>query len=102
MINLIEPGRPAYPLMAMLRIHLMQNWFGYSDSDIYRNMKGHQYFFGMQAHVDEDAESSLVRGLAGTAASVADVTRIDQLKPRSLAMQSRPAWTSVRVIRIVR
>ncbi|WJM96277.1 IS5 family transposase [Pseudomonas defluvii] len=35
---LIEPhypkgdsGRPAYPLMAMLRIHLMQNWFGYSD-----------------------------------------------------------------------
>ncbi len=38
MIALIEPhypkgegGRPAYPLMAMLRIHLMQNWFGYSD-----------------------------------------------------------------------
>ncbi|MCO6763431.1 IS5-like element ISPpu18 family transposase, partial [Streptomyces sp. EL5] len=26
-----EGGRPAYPLMAMLRIHLMQNWFGYSD-----------------------------------------------------------------------
>jgi IS5 family transposase len=23
--------RPAYPLMAMLRIHLMQNWFDYSD-----------------------------------------------------------------------
>lgn len=38
MINLIEPhypkgegDRPAYPLMAVLRIHLMQNWFGYSD-----------------------------------------------------------------------
>lgn len=38
LITLIEPhypkgegGRPAYPLMAMLRIHLMQNWFGYSD-----------------------------------------------------------------------
>ncbi|EEW1783900.1 TPA: IS5 family transposase, partial [Escherichia coli] len=38
LIALIEPhypkgegGRPAYPLMAMLRIHLMQNWFGYSD-----------------------------------------------------------------------
>ncbi|MNK92934.1 Transposase DDE domain protein [compost metagenome] len=37
-IKLIEPfypkgegGRPAYPLMAMLRVHLMQNWFGYSD-----------------------------------------------------------------------
>ncbi|WP_405119794.1 IS5 family transposase [Pseudomonas leptonychotis] len=26
-----EGGRPAYPLMAMLRAHLMQNWFGYSD-----------------------------------------------------------------------
>ncbi|QCI10541.1 IS5 family transposase [Pseudomonas putida] len=38
LITLIEPhypkgegGRPAYPFMAMLRIHLMQNWFGYSD-----------------------------------------------------------------------
>lgn len=26
-----EGGRPAYPLMAMLRVHLMQKWFGYSD-----------------------------------------------------------------------
>ncbi len=24
-----DGGRPAYPLMAMLRVHLMQNWFGY-------------------------------------------------------------------------
>ena len=38
LIALIEPhypkgdgGRPAYPLMAMLRAHPMQNWFGYSD-----------------------------------------------------------------------
>ena len=38
LLALIEPhypkgegGRPAYPLMAMLRVHLMQNWFGYSD-----------------------------------------------------------------------
>ncbi|SDI16408.1 transposase, IS4 family /transposase, IS5 family [Pseudomonas benzenivorans] len=38
LITLIEPhypkgegGRPSYPLIAMLRIHLMQNWFGYSD-----------------------------------------------------------------------
>ncbi|WP_437884673.1 IS5 family transposase [Pseudomonas sp. LRF_L74] len=38
LIALIEPhypkgegGRPAYPLTAMLRVHLMQNWFGYSD-----------------------------------------------------------------------
>lgn len=26
-----EGVRPAYPLMAMLRVHVMQNWFGYSD-----------------------------------------------------------------------
>jgi transposase, IS5 family len=26
-----DGGRPAYPRMAMLRVHLMQNWFGYSD-----------------------------------------------------------------------
>ena len=38
LIALLEPhypkgegGRPAYPLVAMLRVHLMQNWFGYSD-----------------------------------------------------------------------
>ena len=38
LVALIEPhypkgegGRPAYPLMAMLRVHLLQNWFGYSD-----------------------------------------------------------------------
>ena len=38
LIALIEPhypkgegGSPAYPLMAMLCVHLMQNWFGYSD-----------------------------------------------------------------------
>ncbi|GAB3377685.1 hypothetical protein GCM10027514_15310 [Azotobacter armeniacus] len=38
LIALIEPhypkgegGRPPYPLAAMLRVHLMQNWFGYSD-----------------------------------------------------------------------
>lgn len=38
LLALIEPhypkgegGRPAYPLEAMLRVHLIQNWFGYSD-----------------------------------------------------------------------
>ena len=38
LVALIEPhypkgegGRPTYPLLAMLRVHLMQNWFGYSD-----------------------------------------------------------------------
>ena len=38
LFSLIEPhypkgevGGPGYPLMAMLRVPLMQNWFGYSD-----------------------------------------------------------------------
>ncbi len=38
LVALIEPhypkgegGRLAYPLIAMLRVHLMQSWFGYSD-----------------------------------------------------------------------
>lgn len=38
LITLIEPhypkdegGRAAYPLLAILRGHLIQNWFGYSD-----------------------------------------------------------------------
>jgi transposase, IS5 family len=38
LIGLIEPhyskgegGRPSYPLLVMPQIHLMQNWFGYSD-----------------------------------------------------------------------
>ena len=26
-----EGGRLSYPLMTMLRVHLLQNWFGYSD-----------------------------------------------------------------------
>lgn len=38
LVALIEPhyskggcGRPSYPLMALLRVHLMQTWFGYSN-----------------------------------------------------------------------
>lgn len=29
-----EGRRPVFPLMAMLRVHLMQNWFGYSDPEM--------------------------------------------------------------------
>lgn len=29
-----EGDRPSYPLMSMLRVHLMQNWFGYSDPEM--------------------------------------------------------------------
>jgi IS5 family transposase len=47
LIALIEPnyptgegGRPPYPLMAMLRVHLMQNWFGYSDPAMEESLFG--------------------------------------------------------------
>ncbi len=47
LMALIEPhypkwngGRRAYPLMAMLRIHLMQNWFGYSDPAMEEALSG--------------------------------------------------------------
>lgn len=29
-----EGSRPAYPLMAMLWVHLLQNWFGYSEASM--------------------------------------------------------------------
>ncbi len=29
-----EGGRPFYPMMAMLPVHLMRNWFGYSDPEM--------------------------------------------------------------------
>ena len=172
LIALIEPhypkgegGRPAYPLMAMLRVHLMQNWFGYSDPameealyettilrqfaglsleripdettilnfrrllekhelaagilavingylgdrglslrqgtivdatlinapsstknkdggrdpEMHQTKKGNQYYFGMKAHIGVDDESGLVHSVVGTAANVADVTRVDKL-----------------------
>ncbi|OKP65334.1 IS5 family transposase [Pseudomonas fluorescens] len=84
LIALIEPhypkgegGRPAYPLMTMLRVHLMQNWFGYSDPAM--EEKGNQYYFGMKAHIGVDDESGLVHSVVGTAANVADVTQVDKL-----------------------
>ncbi|XLX38623.1 IS5 family transposase [Ectopseudomonas mendocina] len=172
LIALIEPhypkgegGRPAYRLMAMLRVHLMQNWFGYSDPameealyettilrqfaglsleripdettilnfrrllekhelaagilavingylgdrglslrqgtivdatlinapsstknkdgerdpEMHQTKKGNQYYFGMKAHIGVDDESGLVHSVVGTAANVADVTRVDKL-----------------------
>ena len=51
-----EGDRPVYPLLAMLRAHLVQNWFGYSDPA----MEGALYqttivrqFSGL--HLDQDA-----------------------------------------------
>lgn len=93
-----EGGRPAYLLMAMLRVHLMmlrqgtvvdatiihalsstKNKDGKRDPEMHQTKKGCMYFFGMKAHIGVDAESGLVHSLVGTAANVADVTQVDQL-----------------------
>ena len=70
LIALIEPhypkgegGRPAYPLMAMLRIHLMQNWFGYSDP------AADSTPFGHSAHADPDTCSTIIRTGSRSAAT---------------------------------
>jgi IS5 family transposase len=41
--------------------------------------KGHQWHFGMKAHIGVDADSALVHSVVGTAANVSDVTQADQL-----------------------
>lgn len=48
-------GRPPMPLGTMLRIHFMQQWFGYSDPA----MDEDQWHFGMKAHIGVDAEKWL-------------------------------------------
>ncbi len=67
-IALIEPhypkgegGRPAYPLMAMLRVHPMQNGFGYSDPRWRKRFT-----------------SGLVHRVVVKVANVVDVTQVDK------------------------
>ena len=40
---------------------------------------GHQWYFGMKAHIGVDAQTGLVHSVATTAANVADVTQVPQL-----------------------
>ncbi len=71
LIALIEPhypkgegGRPAYPLMAMLRVHLLQNWFGYSDPAMEaggRHPRCHQWLWATAACRCARAPSSMQR-----------------------------------------
>lgn len=44
-----------------------------------KTKKGSQHYFGMKVHIGVDAESGMVHGQVGTAASVADVTQVDRL-----------------------
>ena len=70
LIKLIEPhypkgegGRPAYPLMAMLRVHLMQNWFGCSDpameESLYETTILRQ-FAGLHLHLDRIPDETTI------------------------------------------
>ena len=70
LLGLIEPvypkagnGRRPYPLKTMLRIHLMQNWFGYSDP-------------AMEEALYEVAPLRRFAGLSLTRGSVPDETTI--------------------------
>ncbi|QJQ11444.1 IS5 family transposase [Pseudomonas putida] len=56
-----------------------KNKEGKRDPEMHQTKKGNQYFFGMKAHIGADAESGLVHHVHGTAANVADVTKVAQL-----------------------
>jgi IS5 family transposase len=116
LVTLMEPhypesegGRPVYPFMGMLRVHLMQNWFGYSDPAMEESLHEAtilRLYAGLSLDRISDETTILnfrrrleknelavgilqiiygylgERGLMlrqGTVAKVADVTRVDQL-----------------------
>src|ERR1700744_4369379 len=56
-----------------------KNGSGKRDPEMHQTKKGNQWYFGMKAHVDVDAESGLVHTVIGTAANVADVTKAHEL-----------------------
>lgn len=97
-------GRRPFALETMLRIHLLQQWFGYSDPameivdatliaappstknrerkrdpEMTSTKKGNNYYFGMKAPIGVDAESGLVHTVAVTTAKVADGVMTDAL-----------------------
>jgi IS5 family transposase len=51
-----------------------KNAAGERDPEMKQTQKGNQWYFGMKAHIGVDADSGLVHSVAGTAASVNDVT----------------------------
>jgi IS5 family transposase len=76
-------GRRPLPIEAMLRIHLLQQWFGLSDvnkdgerdPEMHQTKKGNTWHFGMKCNIRVDADSGLVHTVLGTAANVNDVTQ---------------------------
>ncbi len=49
------------------------------DPEMHQTRKGHQWYFGMKAHIGADRESKLVPTVVVTAANVADVTKTAEL-----------------------
>ncbi len=49
------------------------------DPEMHQTKKGHQWYFGMKAHIGVDAQSGLVHSVAGTAANVADIAQAHAL-----------------------
>jgi IS5 family transposase len=49
------------------------------DPEMHQTKKGHQWYFGMKAHIGVDAQSGLVHRVTGTAANVADIAQTHAL-----------------------
>ena len=49
------------------------------DPEMHQTRKGHQWYFGMKAHIGADRDSKLVHTVVVTAANVADITQTAQL-----------------------
>lgn len=56
-----------------------KNQDGERDPEMHQTKKGHQWYFGMKAHIGVDADSGLVHTVVGTAANVNDVTQAGAL-----------------------
>ena len=49
------------------------------DPEMHQTKKGHQWYFGMKAHIGVEANSGLVHHVSGTAAHVSDLTETHAL-----------------------
>jgi len=49
------------------------------DPEMHQTKKGHQWYFGMKAHIGADRDSKLAHTVVVTAANVADITKTAEL-----------------------
>ena len=57
----------------------VKNREGKRDPEMHQSKKGHQWHFGMKAHIGVDADSGLVHTVRGTSGNVADITEGNSL-----------------------